>query len=111
LKARWRTLKANAQRAFPSWAYRDGIPEILGYQVPGPKEAVVEMYGRFTPPLPRDEREGIYDYLSNHVHPTPYVIRELFSAQSNHDGGMDVKLVIDPDYHPKLARIALEGWC
>jgi hypothetical protein len=107
LQTRWRRLKREAERAFPSWRYQNGVPEILGYQVPGPEKAVVDMYGYFAPALPESDREGIYAYLSNNVHPTPYVIRELFTSELSETGETLVRFGGSPDYHSKLMRMAI----
>jgi hypothetical protein len=107
LRARWRQLKHEAQCAFPSWRYENGVPEILGYQVPGPEKAVVDMYGYFTPALPAADREGIYAYLSNNVHPTPYVVRELFTSELSETGEPQVRFGGSPDYYPKLMRMTI----
>lgn len=107
--AHWKELKAVAKRAYPDLTSdpATGKTVICGYTLPRPEKIVTAVYGYLTPPLPEKQREGIYDFLSNHVHPTLYVTRELFRSRQTGDGERTAELAVDPEYHQKLARLTV----
>lgn len=85
---RWKRLKTEAKRAYPDFTSDPvtGNPVICGSTLPRPERIVTAVYGSLTPALPEKQREGIYDFLSNHVHPTPYTTRELFRTRQTEGG-------------------------
>jgi hypothetical protein len=106
--ANWKEVKADVARVFPAPTADDtGRPQLLGYVLPRPEAIVVASYGRLTPPLPEKQRQGVYDFLSNHVHPTIYTTRELFRPAVAADGSKTAELSLDPEYHSKLARLTI----
>jgi hypothetical protein len=106
--ASWKELKADLARVFPTPTADDtGRPQLLGFVLPRPEAIVVALYGRLTPPLPEKQRQGVYDFLSNHVHPTVYTTRELFRLAVAADGNRTAQPSLDPQYHSKLARLTI----
>lgn len=108
-RQQWNLVKTEAKRVYPDFARHpvSGRPTIRDMTLPRPEEVVTAVFGRLAPPLPEKQREGIYDFLSNHVHPTPYTTRELFRSGPNASGERVPELAVDPEYHGKLARLTV----